>query len=155
MGDAVLCYMIMSKELADLLESRTDSKIRDFRFGGPRLILPERFGLERRSHDGNLYYVDKGFPSVRCEGRIPNPFSVRVPEISTAPMLLAEPYGEHSNPDPIPSKSEALIQRILGTALRREIRFDVDADLVLHGHYLSDEPQYTHVKDLPPGFSEL
>ncbi|MEK6825303.1 MAG: hypothetical protein AABY00_00800 [Nanoarchaeota archaeon] len=161
MGDAVLCYEIRSQELADLLESRTDQNLRDFRFGRPRQIRLQQFDLDRNEdYGGSLYYADHGFPSIRQEtavkvieaGRIPNPFGVRVPEISTAKMLLAEPKGEYYS-DPIPSKSRTLIQRILSGALRREIRFDgIEEDLVLHGHYLSNGHQYTLAKDLPLEF---
>jgi hypothetical protein len=161
MGDAVLCYEIWSKELTDLLDGRTDSEIRDFRFGRPRQIRPEQFGLDRNEdYGGTLYYADNGFPSVVPEttadvvaaGRIPNPFAERLPHISSAKMLLAEPRGKYYD-DPTPSKSQALIQRILSTALGREIKFEgSEADLVLHGHYMSNGQTYTLAKDLPPQF---
>jgi len=160
MGDAVLCYEIKSERLIDLLEDGTDTTKREFRFGHPRIMKPEKFGLGGREDlGGHLFYADNGFPSVVPEtlenakkaGRILNPFGQRVPIISDAKMLLAEPLGKFYS-DPIPSKSQALIRGMLGKVFGN-IAFDTPgADLILHGHYLSNGYVYTPVKDLTPEF---
>ncbi len=160
MADSLLCYEIKSQKLVELLERNTDPRVRDNRFGEPRQIHPEKFGLAHGNYGGHLYYADRGFPSVRREpaeeaigwGRRPNPFVKRVPHSSYARMLLTQPQEDELD-NPVPSKSKALIQRVLSHALGRDIIFEgANADLVLHGHYLSDGNEYTHARDLPPEF---
>jgi len=163
MTDSLLCYEIKSPELIALLEGNTDPGARDNRFGEPRHIFPENFRLPRGNYGGRIYYADNGFPSVRREpvqeaisrGKRPNPFVQRVPQISDAKMLLVQPKEDDLD-DPVPSKSRALIQRVLSRALRRDVIFEgANADLVLHGHYLSDGHEYTPAGDLPPEFLRL
>lgn len=149
----MFCFELKSEKLIELLERGTSSEVRDHRFGQPRRVRPERFGMRRDvNYGGNLYYADRGFPSVKGAGRIANPFRGAVLHISDAKMLLSEPI---KNGMPYISfiNSEALIHRILSKAFGGMISFGGDKrDLEFKGYYLADGPQYTAVAQLPKEF---
>ncbi len=131
MGDIALCFEIKSPELLALLERNTSPDSRDGRFNRPRLIKPERFGLNRREdYRGWITYEDNESPK----------------------RIFAEPQGKFYT-DIEPSKSHTLIRRILNKAMEREITFEgPNADLVLHGIYVGNERKYTPARELSPEF---